>query len=78
MKATIYLVDIILAAGILYFGWSANDKLVIVAYSLYVVLFALNVMFGLLAQMDDKPVYKHYYVASVVLALVGIISQMIS
>lgn len=78
MKIVIYAVNTVLATCILFLGWSANDKVVIVAYSLYVVLFALNIMFGLFAQMDSKPVYKYYYLSGGAIALVGIIAQILT
>jgi hypothetical protein len=40
---------------------SDNDKTVIIASLVFLILLVMNLIFGFFAQLDRKLIYRHYY-----------------
>ena len=51
---------------------SRSDKTIIISSFAFVILLGMNLLLGLFAQMDNKPVYRHYYYSALGL-FVGVV-----
>jgi hypothetical protein len=77
MAKFIYVVNVCVVAAIIFFEFTSDsDKTIVLAYALYIVLFAMNVMLGLFSHMESKSLYKHYYISAIFLAIAGIFLTM--
>jgi hypothetical protein len=62
MEKLIYVVNAILLFLIARYEYnSASDKTIIISSIAFATLLGFNLLFGLFAQLDKKPVYRHYY-----------------
>jgi hypothetical protein len=62
MEKVIYGVNFIFLFLIARFEYSsASDKTIVIALLGFLILVILNLVMGFLAQLDKKPIYKHYY-----------------
>ena len=52
---------------------SDNDKAIVIFSVGFLIIVVMNFIFGLMAQLDRKPIYKHYYVSAIVLIIAAII-----
>jgi hypothetical protein len=55
--------------------YSGSDKTIIISATAFVVLFGLNLLFGLVAQLDKKPFYRYFYYSALGL-VIGVICLM--
>jgi hypothetical protein len=74
MEKVIYGVNFILMILIARFEYTSDsDKTIIISSLAFLMLLIFNLMFGLFAQMDRKPIYKHYYYSGLGLFLSALI-----
>ena len=52
---------------------SDSDKTIIISSLSYLVLLIFNLLFGFFAQMDKKPIYRHYYYSALGLIVSALI-----
>ncbi|HEY0656442.1 MAG TPA: hypothetical protein VGD65_25085 [Chryseosolibacter sp.] len=65
MKPIVYLVNLVLVLLIARFEYnSGNDKSVIISSLAVTAIVVLNLIVGLLSQMDRKP-FSHYYISAI-------------
>jgi hypothetical protein len=76
MDKVIYGVNFILMFLIArYEYYSGNDKTIIVSAVGFLVLLCLNLLFGLVAQLDKRPIYRYFYYSALGL-IIGVIFLM--
>ena len=74
MKAWIYFLNTLIIVSIGYFQTNAaNDKTIIITSLVIAILFVLNFTCGVIAQLDNRPVFKHFYFSAVLSVLLGLI-----
>ena len=62
MNKSIYFINTLLILFVARYEFkSDNDKTIIISSLALAVLLVLNLMFGLFAQLDNKPSYRHFY-----------------
>lgn len=62
MEKLIYGVNAVLLFLIARYEYTSDsDKTIIISSLAFIVLLVLNLIFGVSAQFDKKPVYRHYY-----------------
>jgi hypothetical protein len=72
MEKVIYGVNLIVLFLIARFEYNSDsDKTVVIASLGFFVLLVLNLILGFFAQMNKKPIFKHYYLSALGL-VVGI------
>ena len=65
MEKVIYGVNAILLFLIARYEYNSDsDKTIIISSIAFVILLGLNLLFGLFAQLDKKPIYRHYYLSA--------------
>ena len=70
MEKLVYGVNAILLFLIARFEYnSTSDKTIIISGLAFAVLVGLNLLFGLFAQFDKKPIYRHYYYSALGLVI---------
>ena len=66
MEKIIYGVNAILMVLIARYEYNSdNDKTIIISSIAFVILLVLNMIFGLFAQLDKKPIYRHFYFSAI-------------
>lgn len=74
MKKAIYLLNSVILFLIIWFeSNSGSDKTVIISSLVFVVLLALNLLLGVVAQIHGNPIYRHYYYSALGL-VVGVVT----
>lgn len=62
MEKVIYGVNAILLFLIARYEYTSdNDKTILLSSFGFLIIVILNFIFGFFAQLDKKPIYKHYY-----------------
>jgi magnesium-transporting ATPase (P-type) len=62
MEKLIYGLNAILLLLIALYEYNSDsDKSIILSSIAFVILFGINLLLGLSAQFDKKPIYRHYY-----------------
>ena len=62
MDKLVYIVNAILLILIARYEYNSDsDKTIIISSLALAVLLVFNLMFGLFAQLDKKPIYQHFY-----------------
>ncbi|HYI76888.1 MAG TPA: hypothetical protein VEW65_04660 [Chryseolinea sp.] len=70
MEKLIYGVNAILLFFIARYEYNSDsDKSIIISSIAFVALLGVNLLFGLFAHFDNKPIYRHYYYSAVGLFL---------
>jgi len=70
MEKLIYGVNAILLFFIARYEYNSDsDKSIIISSIAFVALLGVNLLFGLFAHFDKKPIYRHYYYSAVGLFL---------
>lgn len=65
MNLVIYLVNFVMLILIIRFEYSSgNDKSVIISSLAVLVIVILNLITGLIKQLDKKTEFKHYYISA--------------
>jgi hypothetical protein len=68
MDKLIYFVNAILLVLIARYEYTSDsDKTIIISSLVFAILLVLNLMFGLFAQLDKKPMYRHFYYSALAL-----------
>lgn|GEM_PF-4823851 len=71
MGKLIYVVNLILAVLIISNETgSSSDKTIIITSFLYAGLILINLILGVLAKMDEKPVFRYYFRSALLLLAV--------
>ena len=70
MKAIVYLVNSVFLLFIILFEVNSDsDKTIAISSLGFVVLVALNLLFGVFAQIHKNPIWRHYYYSALGLVL---------
>ena len=70
MENLIYGVNAILLFLIARYEYNSDsDKSIIISSIAFVTLLGVNLLFGLFARIDKKPIYRHYYYSALGLFL---------
>jgi hypothetical protein len=74
MDKFVYVVNLILLFLIARYEYNSDsDKTIIISSLSFAVLLVLNLLFGLFAQLDKKPIYRHFYYSAVGLFVSAIV-----
>jgi hypothetical protein len=70
MEKLIYGVNFLILFFIVRYEYNSdNDKSIIISSLSFLILVIFNLMFAFFAQMDKKPIYKHYYYSALALVI---------
>ena len=70
MEKIIYGLNVILMFLIARYEFNSDsDKTIIISSLAFLILVVFNLLLGLFAQLDKKPVYKHFYYSALALVV---------
>lgn len=74
MYKLLYAINLILLFLIARYEYnSGSDKTIILSSLAFAVLVVLNLMLGFFAQIDNKPIFRHYYYSALGLVICGLV-----
>jgi len=78
MKKLVYIVNAIIVFLIALYEYNSDsDKTIIISSLALAILWVFNLLFGLFAQLDNRPIYRHYYYSALGLFIIAAILLLI-